>query len=48
MTYTEILRYQERCMNAMLCQPWFGMTQERERFRLALSYLRHIIARAHP
>lgn len=43
MTYLEILKYQERSMNDMLCHCWSGFRQERQWFALSLSYLRQLI-----
>lgn len=43
MTYLEMLAYQERSMNEMLCYQWVGFRSEREAFRLALLDIRRIL-----
>jgi hypothetical protein len=42
-TPPEILSYQERTMNAMLCHQWIGFRSEREAFKIALLRLREIL-----
>lgn len=46
MTYREVLEYQERSMNALLCWQWIGFTSERQEFVFALQDLRGILHRS--
>lgn len=45
MTYLQILSYQERAMNELLCGPWFGMRSDREMLKFNLIMLREQISR---
>jgi hypothetical protein len=44
MTYREILEYQARTMNDMLCYQWIGFRSDREAHRQGLQQLRAMLA----